>query len=715
SPVGRVVGRVCVTPALSYAVHIVAQWSTRKMLLTMDYRTAFWLLSSLSVLGLCYGEDVYVGKSMGELNSYHHQVGGEVYAVDSHKFLIKNFMYDGYGRDTFFWAGSTPRPGPQGFIVPNERGRTNKLEGYLNKDITIVLPDGKSIKEIKWLSVYDLSRLETFGDVYIPEGFEAPQRETLNKISSKSGEIKSGPVIIVDSKTIVISEFTYGGSGEEVYFWVGVGPQPHSQGQKIPDEYGYMTPLGQYKKKSITLQIPGDKDVFTIDWLAVYDIKNEKVLGSMIIPNELNIPPSLVKVIPHESTLPNCEMLHKDLMISWEVFGDVITVEIAGQIEEDEYVSFGMSGDPTKPKMEGADVVVLFMDGYQGYMVDHTISSYMPCTKIIGQYKGVCDDDLAGGAQNYQPYSTKRENGISIFTFRRPLVTPDPGDTPYPAKGEAMIVWAIGKRTELNKPEMHFKWSKFKQPLKFKRPVEKKCFAFSRSEMKPKIKPWKATHLANSQLREYHARLGPDGGPRGYQAITGHESETGLAWYMNGYLAPHIYLKRNVKYKFYIEGGSYAYDPRTYHPMIITDEPYGAYSQLDEDQKKEVRILAGIGYTGRGEVRPTKAGRLCIWQHNTTSDRRKDIEYPTFERYRNSLELDCGDGDAAVLEFTPNKTWPDTAYYNSWTGAKMGWKLHILDEVNTEEILEKASSSISLTPSSLLRTLLLGLLLAIRL
>lgn len=50
-------------------------------------------------------------------------------------------------------------------------------------------------------------------------------------------------------------------------------------------------------------------------------------------------------------------------------------------------------------------------------------------------------------------------------------------------------------------------------------------------------------------------------------------------------------------------------------------------------------------------------------------------------------------GKAAVLEFTPNKSWPDIAYYNSWTGPNMGWRIHILDEVNTEKILAKVASN----------------------
>ncbi|KAF2343408.1 DM13 domain, partial [Trinorchestia longiramus] len=123
-------------------------------------------------------------------------VGGEVYAVNRHSFHIRKFMYDGNGKDTFFWAGSRPRPGPQGFIVPNENGRyvwahimlsfmdectksnginvlcpslrTNVLRQYHNDDITIILPDGKTISEIRWLSVYDLTRhvsgLDLLGD-----------------------------------------------------------------------------------------------------------------------------------------------------------------------------------------------------------------------------------------------------------------------------------------------------------------------------------------------------------------------------------------------------------------------------------------------------------------------------------------------------------------------------------------------------------------------
>ena len=46
---------------------------------------------------------------------------------------------------------------------------------------------------------------------------------------------------------------------------------------------------------------------------------------------------------------------------------------------------------------------------------------------------------------------------------------------------------------------------------------------------------------------------------------------------------------------------------------------------------------------------------------------------------RNNLNMRCEDGDAALLQVTPNVTWPDVVYYHSYTTPYMGWKIHIVD------------------------------------
>merc|ERR1719474_1890105 len=53
--------------------------------------------------------------------------------------------------------------------------------------------------------------------------------------------------------------------------------------------------------------------------------------------------------------------------------------------------------------------------------------------------------------------------------------------------------------------------------------------------------------------------------------------------------------------------------------------------------------------------------------------------FKTFSEFRNSLALTCDEGEPALLQVTPNVTWPDVVYYNSYTTPYMGWKIHIVD------------------------------------
>jgi len=326
-----------------------------------------YILCSLYTVILAQDEpEIYQGKLLGKLNSYHHQVAGEVYAVDEETLLIKNFIYDGNGPDTYFWAGSSNRAGPQGFIVPDETGRTNVLKAYLNKEFTIKLHNGKKISDIKWFSIYDLTLQEIFGDVSIPEGFKLPSEQKLNQLSKRSNGVSSSVVVIKDSKTIFLPNFSYDGLGNDTYFWTGVGPQPSIKGFKVPDEKGYLSPLRAYNEEDVILRLPGAVTVFDIDWFSVFNNATGENYGSVSIPEDLNVPPSLLKIIPSTSSLPNCESLHRDLQFSWEIFGPSITIEITSRTDEDEYVAFGLSGSEEEARMEGSDVAILYRDTYQG-------------------------------------------------------------------------------------------------------------------------------------------------------------------------------------------------------------------------------------------------------------------------------------------------------------------------------------------------------------
>ena len=97
-------------------------------------------------------------------------------------------------------------------------------------------------------------------------------------------------VVLLDSKTIMLEYFTYDGrAGDGVRFWVGNGPQPSRKGILVPDERGYLEPLAKYDSlngKKVRLQLPGNLTVFDINWFSIYDMKNGRSLGYVIIPGK---------------------------------------------------------------------------------------------------------------------------------------------------------------------------------------------------------------------------------------------------------------------------------------------------------------------------------------------------------------------------------------------------------------------------------------------
>lgn len=139
-----------------------------------------------------------------------------------------------------------------------------------------------------------------------------------------------------------------------------------------------LDPLRTYTGETIILSLPGSMNVFDIDWISIYDLEMNENFGSVLITDDLNVPPSLIEVHIHRASLPNCRQLHRDLSISWEIFGPQITIELAGQIMEDDYMSFGLSGSETSSQMLGADVAVAYIDGARGYTTDYNISSLAP-------------------------------------------------------------------------------------------------------------------------------------------------------------------------------------------------------------------------------------------------------------------------------------------------------------------------------------------------
>ncbi|VVC87146.1 unnamed protein product [Leptidea sinapis] len=402
----------------------------------------------------------YKGKYIGKLNSYHHQVSGEVYAVDEWTLLLSDFNYDGTGDDTFFWAGDSGRPGPLGFIVPDQYGKTNILERYNNEELRLRLPDGKRVSRITWFAVYDLASQNAFGDVYVPEDFDAPAPRRLTPLTPAAGQaapLSSKPVQFLDATTFVIPEFRFDSSGEEVYFWTGVGPQPSSRGLIIPDEDGYLEPLRSYAGEDVRLSLPGGRTVFDVDWLAVYDVTRGAALASVLVPDQLNVPPADTHLHDHRSALPHCKQLHRDLQVSWEVFGNQVTFQLAGMVAEDEYMAWGVSGSSSRSQMLGADVAVTSFDPalQRGLATDYNITALTPCVMVLGAWRGVCRDERVAGQDNNQVFTAGRAAGLTTVTYRRQLAPAEDMDRAWPTERDVFAVWAVGGLDAARDPAYH--------------------------------------------------------------------------------------------------------------------------------------------------------------------------------------------------------------------------------------------------------------------
>lgn len=264
------------------------------------------------------------------------------------------------------------------------------------------------------------------------------------------------------------------------------------------------------------------------------------------------------------------------------------------------------------------------------------------------------------------------------------------------------IVWAIGKLDTNKEPAFHILYPKKDHTIHFNTSETiDDCFSFTKVDEKPEIELWERNPIIDKAIRSFTATLGPSGGRKGYEGITKHVSN-GLAWYINGFLAPDLFLRRGLTYSFKVRGGNNPHSAEYYHPLVITDEPRGGFDRLSDLKQSEIRVLAGVEYSRRGRPKPTAAGPICISKYPPGQDRRLDDNFPTFRKFNRSLISECDGTDGAILEITPNSSWPDTVYYNSFTQRNMGWKIHIVDNYvkagfNSGSSLMSKISTISFT------------------
>ncbi|XP_046668764.1 protein Skeletor, isoforms B/C [Homalodisca vitripennis] len=693
----------------------------------MSLAVVFTLLTTLLHLGTGYrgkpgSENPYYGRLIGQLQEYAHGIKGTVYAVDESTMFVKGFSYDGTGPDAFFWVGNTARPSPDGYIVPYPEDYIGReppiLNAYNKTDVILRLPNGKRIRDMRWLSVWCRRFTVNFGDVFIPSNLEVPKARVLPEFRRLAHGLRSGNITVLDAKTFYIPNLHYDGAGPDAYFWVGNGTEPTPLGIKVANEMGSLEPLRGYQGEDIEIQLPGNLTVYDIDWLAVWCVQYRHNFGHVNIPKDLDVPPALgqTKITPpwwynptsSTASSPttegvpaytNCrEMLDERLQVMWEKQGDYIEIQLAGRIREDQYLSFGISGEYGRPAMVGADVVVAFYDIDQKTF--HAVDYYITASAQCDGKNGVCPDERLGGRNDVTLISGERKNGVTMIKYRRPLQTNEPiNDRPIPSEGEVSIIAAIGPLNSRKEANAHDFRDRTLDDIRidFSSRNDHSCVnSLFNLPDEDAITPWKPEIIIGET--SFSVRIGPTGGKRGYTPITGHPS-WGIAWWINDKLIPEIYVERGQTYTFVVEGGNDPTKPAHYHPFYITDSSEGGFGQKSEKDQRQQRVFAGVSYDSEGYPYPTAAGRYCEWAHKTVD---KSLDTPTFSEFFQTLRLMCDEGDAAYLNWTVAQETPDLIYYQCYTHKNLGWKINVVEPGYIASRNGTATSSLPLNTLSVL-------------
>ncbi|PZC78224.1 hypothetical protein B5X24_HaOG202475 [Helicoverpa armigera] len=304
-----------------------------------------------------------------------------------------------------------------------------------------------------------------------------------------------------------------------------------------------------------------------------------------------------------------------------------------------------------------------------------------PARVVAGAHNLTARIGPAGGARGYTPItdndiiSGNQKNGITTITYRRPLAAKETmKDKEILTSRSQSVIAAFGPLNSRYEANAHsfMDTTRNDVQLDFGAQNENTCIGLAETDSSGPA-PWPARVVAGAH--NLTARIGPAGGARGYTPITGHPS-WGIAWYINDQLIPEIYVERGKTYTFMVEGGDDRTNPAKFHPFYISDSSEGGFGQKKEEDQRKQRVFAGVAYDNEGYPYPTAVGRYCEWTHKTID---QSATSETFEDYMNTLQLECNEGEPAVLNWTVAHETPDLLYYQCYTHNNLGWKIHVVD------------------------------------
>lgn len=111
----------------------------------------------------------------------------------------------------YFYVGNGTRITNKGATrLRDERGQAGVIHRYRNRDVMLQLPDGRTLRDIKWFAIWCDEFSVNFGDVKVPKAFAFPKPQKIDALSGVH-DVQSDPIVIVDAQTLLVPNFSYDG------------------------------------------------------------------------------------------------------------------------------------------------------------------------------------------------------------------------------------------------------------------------------------------------------------------------------------------------------------------------------------------------------------------------------------------------------------------------------------------------------------------------
>ncbi|CDF34702.1 unnamed protein product [Chondrus crispus] len=296
-----------------------------------------------------------------------------------------------------------------------------------------------------------------------------------------------------------------------------------------------------------------------------------------------------------------------------------------------------------------------------------------------------------------------------MIRYTRPLKGNDKEfDRPIRLTGPTFVLWAMGplnpslKRPIFDREQTSLPSSNV--AVEFGRIVTNACerrLKVSENTVGSSIPGFKRPTI--SGVTDITARIGPSGGARGVEGITGGPSR-GFAWYISptgtsgmDVLIPAIGVERGRTYTFTVQGGTDDGSGNVFHPLYITTDSVGGFQTKSPQERRKETVYAGIQEVKTEadgaiiEFNAPAAGALC----RITSTVSDTATVRFWADYHDTLDTSCTEDDAVTsnsgkLRWTVPADAPDLLYYQSVTLPFIGYKIGVFDEGEVDKgVLEE--------------------------